>query len=488
MIIKTKPEDLITYLEDTSNSKGKADCLYLPKDSRELTAVVNQLKQKKMPFTASAGRTGTTGGCLPKEGAIISLEGLKKIIDIDPKSKTAKLEAGVSLDELEVEANKSKLTLRASPTENLALVGGVISTAASGLRGFGYGGIRNYVKEIEVCLASGELIKITRADILAKLRVFDFELSGRSFKFKLPTYELPSCKSQAGYFVKDNMDLIDLFIGSEGTLGIISSCRLSLQDLAQGLFDGLLFFLKEEEALNFIEKIKQLKLKKLIAPACLEFFDDKALDLLNSEYSFIPKGAFGVYFEQEAESQADYDRLIEKWQNLIEASGALVDQSIFADTAKERQRLFEIRHKLPQLINEFLRQKNQVKVASDIAVPDSSFKQMYQYYKEIAKAAGVDYVNFGHIGESHLHFNFLPNNEAQSQQAKSYLKKLCQMAVSLGGTVSAEHGIGKIKKPYLKLMYTDEQIKEMASLKKYFDPDCLLGLDNIFDRESLKEL
>ena len=97
-------------------------------------------------------------------------------------------------------------------------------------------------------------------------------------------------------------------------------------------------------------------------------------------------------------------------------------------------------------------------------------------------------MNFGHIGESHLHFNFLPNNEAQSQQAKSYLKKLCQMAVSLGGTVSAEHGIGKIKKPYLKLMYTDEQIKEMASLKKYFDPDCLLGLDNIFDRESLKEL
>lgn len=488
MIIKTNQEDLITYLEDTSNSNGKADCLYLPQNLDELTTAVNQLKEKKMPFTASAGRTGTTGGCLPKEGAIISLEGLKKIIDIDPKARTAKLEAGVSLDELEVEANKFKLTLRASPTENLALVGGVISTAASGLRGFGYCGIRNYVKQIEVCLANGELIKITRGDILAKGRVFDFELSSRRFEFKLPAYELPNCKSQAGYFIKDNMDLIDLFIGSEGTLGIISSCVLSLQTRAYGIFDGLLFFTKEEEALSFIEKIKQLKLEKLLEPACLEFFDDKALELLASEYSFIPKAEGAVYFEQEAESQTDHDRLIEKWQSLIEASGCLVDKAIFADTAKERQRLFEIRHKLPQLINEFLRQKGQVKVASDIAVPESSFKQMYQYYKKIAQKVQIDYVNFGHIGESHLHFNFLPKNEAQSQQARSYLGELCQAAVSLGGTVSAEHGIGKIKKPYLKLMYTDEEIRQMAKLKKYFDPDCLLGLDNIFDRELLSQV
>ena len=134
MIVKTNQQDLITYLEDSSNSKGKADCLYLPRDPSELTGVINQLKAQKIAFTASAGRTGTTGGCLPKGGVIISLEGLKKIIDIDPKSKTAKLEAGVSLAELESEANKFKLTLRASPTENLALVGGVISTAASGLR------------------------------------------------------------------------------------------------------------------------------------------------------------------------------------------------------------------------------------------------------------------------------------------------------------------------------------------------------------------
>ena len=110
---------------------------------------------------------------------------------------------------------------------------------------------------------------------------------------------------------------------------------------------------------------------------------------------------------------------------------------------------------------------------------------MYAFYKEVAKEADIKYVNFGHIGESHLHFNFLPSNDDEGQRARKYLKKLCQRAVSLGGTVSAEHGIGKIKKPYLKIMYNETEIREMAALKKHFDPHCLLGLDNIFDKELL---
>ena len=111
---------------------------------------------------------------------------------------------------------------------------------------------------------------------------------------------------------------------------------------------------------------------------------------------------------------------------------------------------------------------------------------MYAYYKEVAKKAKLNYVNFGHIGESHLHFNFLPQNNSESQAAQKYLTELCRMAVSLSGTVSAEHGIGKLKKPYLKLMYSADEIKQMAALKKYFDPQRLLGLDNIFDRELLQ--
>ncbi len=107
---------------------------------------------------------------------------------------------------------------------------------------------------------------------------------------------------------------------------------------------------------------------------------------------------------------------------------------------------------------------------------------MYGYYKRNGDDSGIRYVNFGHIGESHLHFNFLPRNEEESLKAREYLMMFCRKAVSLRGTVSAEHGIGKLKKEYLKLMYSVREIRQMALLKKYFDPYCLMGLDNIFDQ------
>ncbi|MDP2922629.1 MAG: FAD-binding oxidoreductase [Candidatus Omnitrophota bacterium] len=485
MLIKKNKEELQAYLEDTSNLKGNASLLYLPENKNEVCAVIKDCSRKKIPFTISAGKTGTTGGCVPLEGAIISVENLKKVIGIDKELKVVHLEPGVTFQELESQVNKSRLTLRASPTESLACIGGAISTCASGVRGFGYGSMRNYVCEIEMVLATGESIKIKRADFVSKKRFFNFIYEGNNFKFSVPFYNLPKVKSQAGYFTKDNMDLIDLFIGSEGTLGIITSCKLALQEMAFNIFDGLVFFTRESDVFSFVNIIRELKEKGELKPASLEFFDRNALSLLRTEYPFIPEAEAGVYFEQEVESNDNYNYLFEKWVSLIEETQALKDKTIFGDNVREREKIFEIRHKLPQLINEFLRQHKQLKAATDIAVPWKNFIQMYDFYKEIARNSDIDYVNFGHIAESHLHFNFLPKTDQESAKAKEYLKQFYKKAVSLGGTVSAEHGIGKIKKPYLKIMYNESQIKEMVMLKKYFDPQCLLGLDNIFEKELL---
>ena len=485
MIIKDKNQDLLNYLEDTSNVKGKASLLYLPQDNQEVSQSIRECCKRKIPFTLSSGHTGTTGGCVPLEGAVISLENLNKIIDIDKEKRIIRLQAGVTLENLEKEVNKFNLTLRASPTENLAFVGGAIATSASGVRGFGYGSIREYVRGLEVILTTGETINIKRGEITSKGRYFDFEYGKRSFKFTIPFYQLPEVKSQAGYYVKDNMDLIDLFIGSEGTLGVIVACEINLQRRPFSAFDGVIFFSKEINAFGFVDKIKELKREGELQPASLEFFDKNSLELLKGEYSFIPSCEAAVYFEQEVEDETSFNSLLLRWQELIEESGAFLDKSILADTPGERKRVFEFRHKVPQIINEFLRGNNRVKTAGDIAVPDNKFHQMYAFYKEVAKEANIKYVNFGHIGESHLHFNFLPSNDEEGKRAKEYLKKLCRNAVSLGGTVSAEHGIGKIKKAYLKIMYKEPEIKEMVAVKKYFDPHCLLGLDNIFDKELL---
>lgn len=485
MLIRDKKKDLLNYLEDTSNIKGAASLLYLPQNKKEVLSVFKETLRTRIPLTVSSGRTGTTGGCVPYAGAIISSEKINKINNIDVERNIIDLESGVSLESLEKDANKFGLTLSASPTESLAFIGGVISTSASGVRGFGYGSIRNYVIEIEAILTSGEIVRIKRGENFSKLRNFDFQLNNREFSFKLPSYNLPQVKSQAGYYIKDNMDLIDLFIGSEGTLGFIYSSKILLQKKPFNSFDGLLFFIKEEDAFRFVDTIKRLKNNKALNPVSLEFFDKHSLELLKEKYSFVPKSKAAIYFEQDSKNEKEYNFFIDKWQNLIVKSAALLDESIFADTLALRQKIFEFRHSLPQMINEYLRQNKQLKAATDISVPDSKFSQMYAFYKKMGAESEINYVNFGHIGESHLHFNFLPRNTKESEKAKDYLRIFCQKAVSLGGTISAEHGVGKIKKPYLDIMYSKEQIRQMANLKKYFDPYCLLGLDNIFDKELL---
>jgi len=485
MIIKTKKDEFESYLEDTSNLYGNASSLYIVNSKDELIDLIRDFNKHKTPFTLSAGRTGTTGGCVPLGGVIVSIEKLKSITEIDKKNKTMRLEAGITFKELEEMSAKNNFTLRAAPTESLAFIGGSISTCASGVRGFGYGSIRNYVSEIEVVLPTGESIIVERGTVFSKGRIFDFEYEGKNFKFRLPTYIVPKIKSQAGYFVHDDMDLIDLFIGSEGTLGVVVAGKINLQDRPVNAFDGLIFFKKEPEALEFITKIKNLKGKKLLKPTSLEFFDENSLNMLKEEYSFVPVVSCAVYFEQAVEVSDNLNTLMDEWANLIEEAGAIMEKSLLADTPKERERIFEFRHRLPQVINEYLRSYKQLKTAVDCAVPPEAFLNMYSFYKEKAKESGINYVNFGHIGEDHLHFNFLPKNDKESMGAKKYMELFCKNAVSLGGTISAEHGIGKIKKNYLKIMYNEAEIKEMAHLKKYFDPACLMGLDNIFEKEIL---
>jgi D-lactate dehydrogenase (cytochrome) len=483
MLIKTGT-DISSYLEDTSNIKGLASALYIPKDEAELILCLKGLIADKISFTVSGARTGTTAGCVPFEGVIISLENFSKV-NINKDKKVIEAEASVTLETIQNLANKNKLALLSSPTESLASIAGAVNTCASGVRGFGYGSIREFINSIRVALTTGEVLVIKRGRIKAKGKSFDFKLSGRRFKFDIPSYRMPSVKSQAGYFAKDNMDLIDLFIGSEGTLGVMISCEIDLQVLPPFIFDGLAFFKDESNAFDFVRKIKEAKSKNIMRPAALEFFDRNSLKMLEKSYSFVPSAEAAVYFEQEAKTKKEADSYLEHWHDLLVESKAMLSESILADTVAEREKIFSFRHALPQAINEFLRTNKQIKVSSDIAVPGEYFTKMYEFYQKSAKKAGIHYVNFGHIGESHLHFNFLPQNSLEFEKAKEYMFLFCERAVSFGGTVSAEHGIGKIKKPYLKLMYSDKEIKEMAVVKKYFDPHCLLGLDNIFDKDML---
>ncbi len=485
MIIKTDKDEFTAYLEDTSNLPGDAAILYIPETVSDIQEALAACRAGKMPLTCSAGRTGTTGGCVPRQGAILSLEKFDRIIDIDPKKFTARVQAGVRLEDLTAELTGEGLALRAQPTESLAFLGGAVSTAASGMRGFKYGGIRNYVNFLKIVLADGTLLQLKRGDIIAEGRLFDFERSGRRFSFSLPAYTMPAVKHQAGYFVQDDMDLIDLFIGSEGTLGVIVEIGLSLQKLPPHIFDCVVFFDSQEKALDFVDMVKDLKDQGLADPVSLEFFDDHSLRFLESRYPQVETYKAAVYFEQE--SGDDIEAAIGSWLERIEMSGADADKTWFGDSEHERAKIFEFRHTLPQMINEFLKEHGQEKVSCDIAVPREALREMYYFYRQKAGESGISFLNFGHIGENHLHFNFLPRERTEVKKAKEYALIFADKAVSLGGTISAEHGVGKLKKPYLLRMYGEFHIRGMARLKKYFDPDCILGSDNIFDQGYCRE-
>ena len=136
-------------------------------------------------------------------------------------------------------------------------------------------------------------------------------------------------------------------------------------------------------------------------------------------------------------------------------------------------------------VNEWLTQHGQRKVSTDMAVPDDAFAGMLQFYQTTLRASGLRYVIFGHIGDNHVHVNILPRDDREAAQARAIYGQFIERAISVGGTISAEHGIGKLKRDYLRTLYGDQALRQMAALKRAFDPAGILGRGNIFGEELL---
>ena len=173
------------------------------------------------------------------------------------------------------------------------------------------------------------------------------------------------------------------------------------------------------------------------------------------------------------------------WLALLERHYALVDNSWFATTEPDQQKLREFRHALPVLMNEWFARHNQRKVSTDMSVPDQAFPEMLRLYQDTLRASDLRYTIFGHIGDNHVHVNILPRNDDEATKARAIYLRFVKRAVEVGGTISAEHGIGKLKRDYLRLLYNEGQLREMAALKRAFDPAGILGRGNIFSEDLL---
>lgn len=452
------------YLLDASGFTGTADRVLIPANEAEVAQMVRAAAAGGLPLTIAGAGTGVTGGRVPQGGAVISLELLNTISIFPGKTPCgpghAICGAGALLQDLQTAAIPSKQFYAPDPTEWGASLGGTIATNASGSRSFHYGDTRRHVLALHVVLASGELLHLRR---------------GEKPPFELPFMAAPdTTKNTAGYYLRPDMDYLDLFIGSEGTLGVVTQAELQLLPAPAALFTGVVFFASDDAALNAVDAWREEAALRM-----LEYLDEAALGLLRTRFPEIPADAqAALLIEQE---MTPGDETEEAWLDRLETAEALLEASWFATSATDRERFRRFRHAVPEAVNDLLRRNNLTKMGSDFAVPVARNRDMLRVYREtLNREFPGQYVIFGHIGDAHLHTNILPANDAEWQRAKHLMLEFARQAVAMGGTVSAEHGLGKRKKDFLPLQFTAEQIAAMKAVKARLDPQGLLGRGTLF--------
>jgi len=528
MLTKSNPDEIQSFLTDASHMlEGHAERVVFPETAEEVAEILQTATRDQTSVTVSGAGTGTVGGRIPFAGIVLATDKLDEIKSIvhEDQGGRAVAAAGVRLSDFQRFVESEDLFYPPDPTERSCFLGGTVATNASGARTFKYGPTRDYIQRLKIALATGDVIDLRRGELRADAggRIEVPLPSGRRIEAQLPGYRMPQTRKHAsGYYVAPEMDVLDLFIGSEGTLGVITEIEVALLPKPQGLLSGIVFFKSEDNLLAFVRDVRNLSLahrqsgasagqlgtfiekalevtareavhqresddepSRLIDARALEYFDSESLKFLRQKYEAIPAAAVSaIFFEQET-TPATEDSLLTEWLSLLEQHDALVDNSWFATNEQDQANLREFRHALPVLMNEWFARHRQRKVSTDMSVPDEAFAGMLHFYQSTLQTSGLKYTIFGHIGDNHVHVNILPRDDDEGARAREIYLQFLKRAAAVGGTLSAEHGIGKLKRDYLHLFYSDEELREMAALKRAFDPAGILGRGNIFSEEYL---
>lgn len=449
--------DISPFLEDASGYHGSAEQVFAPSHVGEVREIVKDAVARHIPLTIAGAGTGLTGARVPRGGWVISLERFRQI---EIYSGRARCGTGVILADLQTAAAKTRQFLGPNPTESAASVGGTISTNAGGARSFRFGPVGRQVMALEVTFMDGRTRRFERGD-----------------KVDIPyrTVSQPrTTKNAAGYPLHPDLEWVELLSGSEGTLGIITEAELQLYPEPPAILTGVVFFPSEELAVDSVEVWRRLHGLRL-----LESMDARALDFLRPKYTSMSREArAALMIEQDLASEDDLE--IDLWTERLAAQSALETESWFGFTAADRERFREFRHALPAITVD-LGRRSGVKFSTDFAVPVEKNREMYNYYRQRCEEAFPGrYTIFGHIGDANVHVNLLPRQE-DAARAEELMEDFARKVISLGGTVAAEHGIGKQKTNLLSLMYSADEIEAMKDVKRHLDPQWLLGQGNIFD-------
>ena len=441
--VLTAPEDLIPYSFDgTAAHRQRPRCVVFPKTPEEIAAVLRIAQAKHLPVVTRGSGTGLSGGSLPVPDCIaLCLVRMDRVLKLDEKNLTILVEAGVVTQKIAELADAAGLLYPPDPgSMKISTIGGNVAENAGGLRGLKYGVTRDYVMGLEVVLADGRIVWLGSQCV----------------------------KDVAGYSMKD------VFIGSEGTLGVITKVLLKLVPKPQAKKTLLATFNRMDEAAETVSAIIAAK----IIPCTLEFLDKVTIKCVE-EYAHIglPLDAEALLLMETDGHPAVVEEEARRMEQIARQHGAAAVS--LAQSAEEAAKLATARRSAFSA----LARVSPTTILEDATVPRSELAKIIRFIQEVGARHQLRVATFGHMGDGNLHPTFLTDerNVAEMERVEHAMQEIFDYALKLGGTITGEHGVGVAKKKFLPGAIGDASLGLMRQLKRTLDPDNLLNPGKIFD-------
>ena len=439
--VSTAVTDKITHSYDATQRRCLPDVVVYATTTDQVAKVVKLANRCKIPVLPRGAGSGFTGGSLPVQGGIVLvLTRMDKILDIDCENLTAEVEPGVVTGELQRQVEKLGLFYPPDPaSKEFSTLGGNVAECAGGPRCVKYGVTKDYIMGLEVVTPTGDII----------------HTGGKTLK------------NVVGY------DLTKLFVGSEGTLGIVTKIILKLLPKPAAKKTMLVQFETIEGAAKAVAAIIGAK----IIPTTLEFLDGATIDCIRSTSPIALPETCRAVLIIEVDGDADMlDPQITRIRDVIQHLGILAVK--IAATHEESEEIWQVRRN----VSPSLRRVNPDKFNEDIVVPRSKVPDMIRALEKLSTEYGVPIVNFGHAGDGNIHVNIMVDLQqvGMAEKVDEVLDKVFQAAIDLHGSISGEHGIGTAKAKYLGMELDGTTIAYMRRIKDAFDPNHILNPGKIF--------
>ena len=481
------PNIISSFSKDWSNMPGHAEILFRPKNTIQCSIIMKICFECNINLTISAGRTNLTGSATANGGAILSTVLLTSPdIKVDIKLKEVLAPVGIPLESLRLEVlNQSnrKLYYPVDPTSRHdAFVGGTLLCNASGFIPGEKGATRYWVREIDVLLPNGNYIKIKRGDyfsINGKFKICDVD---NIIEINVPNYQRPKIKNASGPYscFEEEIDFIDFFIGSEGIYGMITSCRLGLDNMPDDFLELFLCLPNESKAIAFYDYIHTMFSGKMDKLTALEYFGYNSQSYMkHKEFLFKNDSDVGIYLQIPIYNDT-IENISLKWIDIINDFDKDIDINsiIVLNDPHNWKKFFEARHSIPDNALTKTKKLGGVSIITDTIVPPENFSVYLDKVHKKLQKNNIEYLLFGHLGDCHLHFHLIPdkNQDAICMEIYDYM---IDLSAELGGVYSAEHGTGKRKKNDFKKCYGQSAVDMVKEAKKAIDPNLLLNGGNV---------